>query len=66
MPLRAVPATSPIRLSDLHVHPQRIESPRRESRIGFSFSDYERDATGFTASEFDELVEQGLVRICRD
>jgi hypothetical protein len=34
--------------------------------IGFYISDWERDATGFTVSDFDELVDQGRVRICPD
>ena len=34
--------------------------------IGFYISDWERDATGFTVADFDELVERGLVRICPD
>jgi hypothetical protein len=35
-------------------------------RIGFYISDWERDASGFTVSDFDDLVAHGLVRICSD
>jgi hypothetical protein len=37
------------------------ESLRQES--GFYISDWPRDATGFTRSDFDELVRQGRIQV---
>jgi len=39
------------------------ESLRQQS--GFYISDWPRDATGFTRSDFDELVRQGRISITR-
>lgn len=37
------------------------ESLRQQS--GFYISDWPRDATGFTRSDFDELVRQGRIHV---
>jgi hypothetical protein len=53
-------------LSELRVAERdRQKRIRDEIRhIGFYISDWERDATGFTVADFDDLVSRGLIRIC--
>ena len=57
------------RIRELLREVRRSERPeqkrlRREIRaIGFYIDDWPRAATGFTVSDFDDLVTRGLVRI---